>query len=264
MRGPFFISAALVLCVSSAAAADIAPICADRPGKGTGTCTVAAGHVQVETGLIDWAHDRTGGAKVDLTTLGATLLKFGLSDRADVELGVTPLEIFRVHGEGMHEKHNSFGDTLVRVKYRLTSGDAPVQVTLDPFVKLPTANRQLGNRKVEAGLTLPVGVTLGKSPLSLALTSELDWRADLDGHGHHAAMSEAVGLGLAASSRLTLSAELWGQREWDPAVTLKQVSADGSVAYLAGDSVQLDAGANFGLNRQTPDMELYAGVSKRF
>jgi hypothetical protein len=28
--------------------------------------------------------------------------------------------------------------------------------------------------------------------------------------------------------------------------------------------LQLDAGANFGLNRQTPDIELYAGVSTRF
>jgi hypothetical protein len=28
--------------------------------------------------------------------------------------------------------------------------------------------------------------------------------------------------------------------------------------------VQLDGGVNFGLNRHTPDVELYAGVSKRF
>jgi hypothetical protein len=28
--------------------------------------------------------------------------------------------------------------------------------------------------------------------------------------------------------------------------------------------VQLDAGANFGLNRNTPDVELYTGVSVRF
>jgi len=30
------------------------------------------------------------------------------------------------------------------------------------------------------------------------------------------------------------------------------------------DDLQLDAGANFGLNRRSPDIELYAGVSKRF
>jgi hypothetical protein len=260
--GAFLIIAGLF--AGRAAAADEQPICPDRPGKGTGTCTVPAGHVQVETGLVDWAHDRSGGATIDLTTLGATLLKLGISDRADVELGITPLEVLRVRGGGVREKHSSFGDLLVRAKYRLTSDDALVQVTLDPFVKLPTANRQLGNRKVEAGLTLPVSVALAKSPLTLALTPELDWRSDFDGHGHHAALSQVVGVSLAASSRLSLSAELWGQWDWDPAATLKQYSADASVAYLVGNSVQIDGGANVGLNRTTPDVELYAGVSKRF
>jgi hypothetical protein len=41
--------ALLLLCAGSAAAADEQPICADRPGKATGTCTVPAGHWQVET-----------------------------------------------------------------------------------------------------------------------------------------------------------------------------------------------------------------------
>jgi hypothetical protein len=33
---------------------------------------------------------------------------------------------------------------------------------------------------------------------------------------------------------------------------------------LLGNDVQLDAGANFGLNRVTPDVEIYGGVSVRF
>jgi hypothetical protein len=36
------------------------------------------------------------------------------------------------------------------------------------------------------------------------------------------------------------------------------------MTHLLSNSVQLDAGANFGLNHKTPDVELYAGVSKRF
>ena len=86
--------------------------------------------------------------------------------------------------------------------------------------------------------------------MSLALTSELGWLADVDGRGHHAGFGQVVGIGFAASSRLSLSAELWGASDWDPDVTGKQVSANGSAAYLVGDTIQLDAGANFGLNRQ--------------
>jgi hypothetical protein len=36
------------------------------------------------------------------------------------------------------------------------------------------------------------------------------------------------------------------------------------VAYLLSSNVQVDAGANFGLNHNTPDVELYTGVSARF
>ena len=111
-------------------------------------------------------------------------------------------------------------------------------------------------------MTVPVGASLG-GPLSIGFAPELDWRADGDGHGHHPALVQLVDLGIAAGPRLSLTAELWGSWDWDPSGTAKQYSADGAVAYLLSDSVQLDAGANFGLNRNTPDVELYAGFSKR-
>lgn len=260
------VAALCALAASSPALAGTAadPICPDRPGKGTGTCTVPAGHWQIETGLVDWTRDRAGGFTGELTTFGSSLIKYGLSDRADIELGVTPFQTFRVRGGGVHERASGFGDLVVRVKYRLTRDDAPVAVAIDPFVKIPTANHRLGNGKVEAGLTVPVGFALGKSPLSLALTSELGLRADGDGRGHHAAFAQVVGLGFAATSRLSLSAELWGGCDWDPSGTGEQFSANGSAAYRLGDSIQIDGGANFGLNRQTPDIQVYAGVSKRF
>jgi hypothetical protein len=60
------------------------------------------------------------------------------------------------------------------------------------------------------------------------------------------------------------SARPVGRGNCDAAGTVKQASADGAVAYLVNDNFQIDGGANFGLNRQTPDVELYAGVSARF
>jgi hypothetical protein len=43
-----------------------------------------------------------------------------------------------------------------------------------------------------------------------------------------------------------------------------QASADAALAWLVGRRLQLDFGANFGLNRNTADVELYAGASVRF
>ena len=256
--------AAVLGSISSGAIADQQAICADRPSKSTGECTVPKGHWQFETGLVDWTHDSSGGVKTDVASWGGSLIKYGVSDNADLELGITPLETLRVHGGGLDEHDSSFGDMLIRAKYRLTPADASVLVALDPFVKLPTANHNLGNRKVEGGLVIATSATLGKSGLTLSLDPELDWVADADGKGHHVATQQVVNLGLAVTGKLSLSTEIWARWDWDPAGTGKQVSADGSMAYLVKNNVQVDAGANFGLNRQTPDVEVYSGVSVRF
>ena len=255
---------AMLLGWSCAAAADEQPICADRPSKSTGPCTVPFGKWQVETGLVDWTRDTSDGVRTDTATWASTGIKYGISGNADLELWITPLETERVHGPGLAEHHSSFGDTLLRVKYRLTGADAPVEVALDPFVKLPTANHRLGNGKVEGGLLLPVSAQLGKGPLTLSLDPELDLLADADGHGRHLATQQVVNLGVQLSDALSLSTEVWMMRDWDPSGTGKQASWDAAAAYLVGKDVQLDAGANFGLNRQTPDVELYTGVSVRF
>lgn len=264
MRSRMFVVALLLLRATPSTGADPQPICADRPSKSTGECTVPKGSWQVETGLIDWTRDKSDGVTTDQASWGGSLVKYGISDNADIELGITPLETERVHGSGTDEHHSSFGDTLVRAKYRLTPADAPVLVALDPFVKLPTANHQLGNGKVEGGLLVATSAALGKSGLTLSLDPELDWIADADGDGHHAATQQVINLGLAINDKLTLSAELWGRWDWDPAGTGKQASADGSIAYLVNNDLQLDAGANLGLNRQTPDVEVYSGISVRF
>jgi hypothetical protein len=256
--------AALALGAASAAvAADVPPICADRPGKANPTCTVPAGMVQIETGLIDWTHDDSDGVSSDALALGATAFKYGLTDRWHVEVDVTPYQSLRVSSGGSHQRVSSFGDLVVRTKYRLTSGDG-VQIALFPFVKIPTANSRIGNRKVEAGLAIPIDYAIPNSPFSLALGPEIDWLADDDGAGHHAAMVQVAGVGMQVAPRLSVGVDLWGQWNWDPAGTVKQASADGEIAYLVNDNFQIDGGANFGVNNQTPDVELYAGVSARF
>jgi hypothetical protein len=225
---------------------------------------VPQGKWQIETGLVDWSRDKSDGVTTDLTVWGSTAIKYGVSGNADVELWVTPLETLSMHGGGERERHSSFGDMLLRVKYDLTPDSAPVQVALDPFVKIPTANHQLGNGKVEGGLVLPVQASLGKSGLTLSLDPELDVLADEDGHGRHLAMVQVLDVGASLSDKVNVSAELGGQWDWDPARTGKEYSADVAFAYIPNKDLQLDAGANFGLNRQTPGIELYAGISKRF
>ena len=259
-----FLTIGALLATGTAAAAAEQPICTDRPSKSTGECTVPKGGWQVETGLIDWSRTESGGVRVDAVSWGSSLIKYGLSDNVDFELGITPLQTLDVDAGNSHVTHSSFGDTQLRIKYRLTAPDAPLLVALDPFVKLPTANRHLGNRKVEGGIVVATSAVLGKSGLTLSLDPELDLNANADGNGHHLATQQVFNIGIAAGDKISLSTEVWAKWDWDPAGTNKQVSWDIAGAYQPTKRLQFDAGASFGLNSQTPDVETYAGVSARF
>lgn len=264
MRGPIIIGAALLCACSAAAAADQPPICPDRPGKANATCTAPAGHFQLETGLADWTLKRSDGERDTLLVVGATAFKYGLTDRSHIEIDMIPWERATSRAGGVRETASGLGDLLVRYKQQLTPPDAPVQVTVYPYVKLPTARRDLGNGKIEAGVELPVNIPLGNSGFSVAFDPEADLLADADGNGRHPAMVQVMDLNWAPNTRLTFTGEIWGRWDYDPAGTVRQFSADGAVAYLVSNDVQIDAGANFGLNRETPDVELYFGVSRRF
>jgi hypothetical protein len=257
---PFVILGSLA---SRAAPADEQPICADRPGKANPTCTVPKGMVQLETGLIDWSRDSSAGARSEAVVIASTAIKYGLSDRWHVELDVAPYESLRVHGASLAARDSGLGDLFVRSKYRMTPRHG-VQVALSPFVKVPTAKHPIGNGRWEAGVAVPIDVAIARSPLSITLGPELDWLADDDGSGHHAAMVQVAALGWQLTDKLSLSGELWSQWNWDPAGTTRQATADAAFACLVSNDLQLDAGANFGLNRQSPDVEVYSGVSLRF
>lgn len=260
------VAALFLLAVSAPATAGkmADPICADRPGKGSATCTTPAGHFQFETGLADWSLTKSGGTRKSDLKLGATSVKYGLNDRLHVEVSFTPLVRQTSRSSGGHSTSSGFGDTNVKLKQQLTADGAAFSAALYPYVKIPTASKRIGNGKVEGGLVVPLGLALGKSPFSLSASPEIDLAADGDGHGYHAAMAQTLSLGLQATPALSLSAELWGSWDWDPAGTTRKASLDGSAAYRLGSEWQIDGGANFGLNRDTADVEVYGGVSMRF
>jgi hypothetical protein len=161
------------------------------------------------------------------------------------------------------EAISGFGDVVVRYKQRLSGDQAPVQVAVIPFVKLPTARRGIGNRKIEGGLAVPVSFAVGGG-VTATLGPELDLLADGDGHGRHLALVNIINLSLPVAPRLTLAGEVWSNVNFDPAGTIKQASADAALAYAVSNEMQLDLGVNAGLTRDTADLELYAGVSLRF
>ena len=75
---------------------------------------------------------------------------------------------------------------------------------------------------------------------------------------------EVVNVGYSLPANVTVSGEVWGDWNYDPSGTVRQYSADVAVAWQMRKDLQLDGGLNFGLNRQTPGVQAYVGVSQRF
>jgi hypothetical protein len=246
-----------------AAAPQLQPICADRPTKANGPCTVDVGHFQVEADIVNATFMRAGGVSTDDWLIFNPTLKFGLTANLDIEASIAPVDIQRVRGgQGAASTQTGIGDLYLRAKYEFVNKPS-FQAALMPYVKAPTASRGLGNGAVEGGLLLPVNVKL-TSALSLALQPEVDSFANGAGDGHHLATSQDVNLGLSLPHNVTVFAELWGQWDFDPAGTVRQYSADIAAALGLGRDTQLDAGVNFGLNRATPALNPYIGIAHRF
>lgn len=251
----------LLLAVVPADADDLKPICPDRPGRGTSPCTLDEGHAQFELGLFDDSFQHRSGVTTDIDNVGSLLAKWGLNERMDVEAGMALYQYQRVHDASGTSTLSGIGDLFLHAKYNPLTTDGSFALVVGPFLKLPTASGGLGNGAVEGGMVLPMAYDLGNN-WSLAMTPEADVQLNAAGHGYHANLVNVVGLGRSFGP-WTLGAEVWTGQNLDPAGTVSQYTFDLTAAWLANNDTQLDGGVNIGLNRATPDLEIYFGVSRR-
>jgi hypothetical protein len=248
--------------------ADLRPLCPDRPSKATGACTVDAGHWQVETDLYDITSQTTDGVTTRTEVFAAPTLKLGLTNSLDVEASIAPWEQVTTHdpATGARSRAGGVGDLFLRAKLNLVGDDGGnVAFALDPYVKVPTAPSSIGNGEVEEGLIAPLTLTLPAN-LQLSLDPEVDILADAADPGRHINSSAVVSLGYPLTKTITGAAEVWGDWNFDPSGQVDQYSFDLALAWIPAKApnLQLDGGVNLGLNRATPGVQAYVGVSRRF
>lgn len=248
----------------AAAATDEPALCTDRPTKSNSVCTVPEGAFQLETDLPSWTLNRTGGVRSDVVVPVNPYLKYGLGPNTDIQVNWAPFVSVRTRAGDSVDRLSGVGDVTVRLKQRFTDPAAKLQVGVIPFVKVPTARSGIGNREWEGGVAVPVQYSL-PAGFTLTFGPELDLLANsVDPGRRHVQLVGTANLGKALTSKLTFYGELWTAQNYDPAGTVRQTSADVALAWLVAPRLQLDAGANFGLNQATPDAQLTLGLSTRF
>jgi hypothetical protein len=252
----------------AAQAQDVArDFCADRPGKGSPPCVLDAGRFQAELGVADGAWSRGGGTSTDDTAFGALELRLGLTSTVEGQVSWTAYQRIRDkdRASGATSTVDGVGDVGFALRWSLKNpGGDGVSVALQPFVTAPVGAQGIGGAAWQGGVIVPISLPLN-ADWSLALSPQVDARADADGSGRHTGFGGAVGVGRSFGP-VALGAELWADRDEDPSGHVTSVSFDLTAAWTpaAAKDLQLDASAYVGLNHDTPDLELAIGVAKRF
>ncbi|MEA3008657.1 MAG: hypothetical protein QOJ91_349, partial [Sphingomonadales bacterium] len=139
--------AGLALAASSAQAEDLRDFCPDRPGLGTPPCTMDPGHFDIEAGLVDWTLDRTPDLRTDTIEAGQLLVRIGLTDSLEAQLGWTAFGHVRTRDRltGSVDHASGVGDLTVALRQNLKNPDGSgFSVALMPYATLPTGGQAIG------------------------------------------------------------------------------------------------------------------------
>ena len=255
---------ALTLAAGSATAQTaLRDLCPDRPGKGSPPCILDAGHIQAEIAFADVQRDRQSGVTSDSAAYGDLELRAGLTDRLEFQAAWSPFLSVHQKAAGVSTRETGVGDLTLALRASLKNPDGQgLSIALQPFLSAPTATHGFGAGGWEGGLIAPMSLPLTPD-LTLALSPELDVVRDGAGSGTHLAWTAAAGISHGFGP-VQLGVELWTTRDDDPAGATTQASFDLTAAWTPSDNIQLDAGLNAGLNHDTPDIEFYAGLARRF
>jgi hypothetical protein len=239
-------------------------LCTDRPGLGTPACTLDAGHVQIEIGLADWTLDRQAGTRSDEVDAGDTLVRIGIAAHAELQFGWTAFGWTRERAGNVVDHASGTGDLFVAFRRNLLHPDGSgTTVALMPYATLPTGGHAIGAGDWSAGLEVPFGFDLSQA-VSLEFAPRVEAAVDEDRHGRHLAYGSVAGIAADLGPRWNLTAELAATRDDDPAGHKTETLAGLSFGWTPGRNFQFDAGANLGLSHEAPDVELYAGIVRRF
>lgn len=241
----------------------------DRPDVNDTPHTVDAGHFQVEMDIAAYTYDRNNVEKapIRVTTweVAPMLIKVGILNWVDLQLGISPYtDIVTIdHVTGVRTSSRGFGDSVLRAKLNLWGNDGgDTAFALIPYIKAPTAQNDLGNRKWEGGISLPLemelpaGFDFGVMPILSALGND-------SGPGRDFQYGGAIVIGHQIAGPVDGLVEFIGQErtqrgaQWEGVLNL-------AVTWAVSGNLHLDCGMKFGLTRSADDLRPAIGLSWRY
>lgn len=254
----------LVLAGPALADGESRDLCPTRPGLATPPCIVDSGHVLAELGLADWTVDKQAGMRTDTIVSGDLLLRYGLDDQNEVQIGLTSFGTVRTRDPGGINHSSGVGDLTLGFKHGIVHPDGHgFSAAVQSFLTLPTGGRTIGAGDWSGGVMVPMAVPV-RQGVSLELTPEIDAAVNASGEGRHFAAQAVEGLSFSLSPSVSTSVEVEEVHDEDPSGTQDHALAGLSVAWQPASNWQLDLGTVAGLDLNSPGLEVYFGISRRF
>ena len=238
------------------------PMVPDRPGITESPYSVDAGHFQYETDALRLLTRREGSTHGHDWYVNHALIKIGLSDRSDLQVGVDSYTDTRNYDEadpGQTQVARGLGDVAVRFKHTLVGDDdSRWALGLIGYVQLPTGGLR-GDGAVEYGAVLPVIYQITK-PWSIGgqVATEVYW--DRDVKSRYLQLTPTFTTDYQFSKLFQVFAELVGY--WDVRQTTWRSSINTGVQLDLSDNVQLDFGTHQPITHSV-DREYFLGLSFR-
>ncbi len=235
----------------------------DRPDLTESPSTVDAGWFQLEMDIASYLEDSSTVERFRAVGIGALNLKAGVLNNVDIQFIWTAYmrEETVDRATGVETTVSGSGDLVVRVKWNLWGNDGgETALAVMPFLKIPTAKADVGNREVEGGIIVPFGMDIGGG-WGLGLQAELDFFRTDDNTRDQLVFAFTVVVGRDLTEDLGFFVEVFAAFPTEDSTV---VTFDFGFTYSLGPNVQLDVAVVVGVTDAAPDVIVFVGISLRF
>jgi hypothetical protein len=245
----------------------------DRPNITNTPHTIDAGHLQIETGAIDYSyfrdHSSNNNVRENDFDFGQFNLRLGVLNNLEINAVVDAFDSVQIHdyAAGTASHAGSFGDTVFGAKMNLWGNDGGDEIwatalAIQPQFKFPTAQNDVGNGRFEFSITAPFLLNL-PAGFHLGIQPGVSYERNGSDTGYVTGFPTSVSLDRVVIGNLDVYLEYACDLTTERHVETEQ-TIDVGGTYPLNDHIVLDAGVNFGLNKASNNVEVLVGISVRF
>jgi hypothetical protein len=242
------LSFAVLICLISVLPSSVYAV---RPLTTDDAYTVEKGMFQWETGF-----DFTRRDNHDKVFIPSMTLSYGLLERMDMGVG----SAYRFVNPSEGKKENGFGDTALKIKYRLVDQkDWIPSFAVSGALKIPTASESkgLGSGKTDFNINTIFTWNLGKG---LQLYVNLG-QTFIGEHGANNEFNYSVAGQFFVSAKWALVGEISGVNNFNGHKRDDPFSGLVGFQHTISDNLIWDAGLEIGMSKAAPDFRLTTGLT---